>query len=62
MFHLFSNCSILFINYTQNYKLMKRTLIFIETLIAIGIGVCIGISPLGRIPAVRLFLKAVTGG
>ena len=33
-----------------------------EGLIAIGIGLCIGFSPLGRIPAVRIFVKAVTGG
>jgi len=33
-----------------------------EALIAVGIGICIGISPIGKIPAVRLFIKAVTGG
>ena len=41
---------------------MKRKVIIMEALIAIGIGVCIVISPLGRIPAVRFFVKAVTGG
>ena len=33
-----------------------------ESLIAVGIGVCIGFSLVGRIPAVKLFIKAVTGG
>ena len=33
-----------------------------EVLIAIGIGICIGISPLGKTPAIKLFVKAVTGG
>jgi hypothetical protein len=33
-----------------------------EALIAIGIGLCIGISPVGKIPAVKLFIKAMTGG
>lgn len=32
-----------------------------EALIAIGIGICIGCSPIGRIPAVKIFIKAVTG-
>ena len=32
------------------------------SLIAVGIGLCIGFSPVGRIPAVKLFVKAVTGG
>ena len=33
-----------------------------EGLIAIGIGLCIGFSPIGRIPAVKLFIQAMTGG
>ena len=33
-----------------------------KSLIAIGIGLCIGFSPVGKIPAVRLFIQAVTGG
>ena len=33
-----------------------------ESLIAVGIGICIGFSPVGRIPAVKLFIKAITGG
>ena len=33
-----------------------------ESLIAVGIGICIGLSPVGRIPAVKLFVKAITGG
>ena len=33
-----------------------------ETLIAIGIGICIGISPIGKLPAVKIIVKAVTGG
>ena len=33
-----------------------------QTLIAVGIGLCIGFSPVGRIPAVKLFIQAVTGG
>ena len=33
-----------------------------ESLIAVSIGLCIGISPIGRIPAVKLFIKAMTGG
>ena len=32
-----------------------------ESLIAVGIGICIGFSPVGRIPAVKLFIKAITG-
>ena len=31
-------------------------------LISMCIGVCIEISPLGRIPAVRLFVKIITRG
>jgi hypothetical protein len=33
-----------------------------EALIAVGIGLCIGFSPVGRIPAVKIFIKAMTGG
>ena len=33
-----------------------------QTLIAVGIGLCIGFSPVGRIPAVKLFIRAMTGG
>ena len=33
-----------------------------KTLIAVGIGLCIGFSPIGRIPAVKLFIQAMTGG
>ena len=33
-----------------------------EGLIAVGIGLCIGFSPIGRIPAVKLVIKAITGG
>lgn len=33
-----------------------------EAFIAIGIGICIGIAPLGKIPAVKIFVKAVTEG
>ena len=33
-----------------------------ESLIAVGIGLCIGFSPVGRIPVVKLFITAVTGG
>ena len=33
-----------------------------EGLIAVGIGLCIGFSPIGRIPAVKLFITAMTGG
>jgi len=33
-----------------------------EALIAIGIGLCIRFSPVGKIPAVKLIIKAVTGG
>ena len=33
-----------------------------QALIAVGIGLCIGFSPVGRIPAVKLFIKAMTGG
>lgn len=33
-----------------------------EGLIAVGIGLCIGFSPIGRIPAVKIFIKAMTGG
>ena len=40
---------------------MKKKFIM-EALIAIGIGLCIGFSPVGRIPGVRLFIKAMTGG
>ena len=40
---------------------MKKRIIM-EGLIAIGIGICIGFSPLGKIPAVKFFIKAVTGG
>lgn len=41
---------------------MKRKKLIMEALIAIGIGLCIGISPVGKIPAVKLIIKAVTGG
>ena len=40
---------------------MKKKLIM-EGLIAVCLGICIGISPIGRIPAVRIFIRAVTGG
>ena len=33
-----------------------------ESLIAIGIGLCIGFSPIGQIPAVKIFVKMMTGG
>ena len=33
-----------------------------ESLIAVGIGLCIGFSPIGRIPAVKIIIKAMTGG
>ena len=33
-----------------------------KSLIAIGIGICIGISPLGKTSAVKIFVTAVTGG
>ena len=33
-----------------------------ESLIAVGIGICIGFSPIGRIPGIRLFVTSVTGG
>ena len=33
-----------------------------KALIAVGIGLCIAFSPVGRIPAVKIFIKAVTGG
>ena len=33
-----------------------------KSLIAIGIGLCIGFSPIGNIPGVRLLITAVTGG
>lgn len=33
-----------------------------NALIAVGIGFCIGFSPIGKIPAVKLFIKAMTGG
>jgi len=33
-----------------------------EALIAVGIGLCVGFSPVGRIPTVRIFIKAMTGG
>ena len=33
-----------------------------EGLIEVGIGICIGFSTVGRIPAVKLFIKAITGG
>ena len=39
---------------------MKKN--YMEAIIAIGIGLCIGFSPLGRIPAVKVFIKVVTGG
>ena len=33
-----------------------------EGLIAISIGLVIGFSPIGKIPVVKIFVKAVTGG
>jgi len=33
-----------------------------ESLIAVVIGLCIGFLPVSRIPAVKLFIVAVTGG
>lgn len=33
-----------------------------ESLIAIGIGLCIGFSPVGKISAVKILIQAVTGG
>ena len=33
-----------------------------KIIIAIGIGVCIGLSSVGKIPGVKLFITAVTGG
>ena len=39
-----------------------QLLSFMEALIAVGISLCIGFSPVGRIPAVKLFIKAMTGG
>ena len=40
---------------------MKKKIIM-EGLIAVGIGLCIRFSPIGRIPAVKLIIKAITGG
>ena len=40
---------------------MKKKIIM-DALIAVSIGLCIGFSPVGRIPAVKLFIKAMTGG
>ena len=40
---------------------MKKKFIM-EALIAVGIGLCIGFSPIGKIPGVKLFIKAMTGG
>jgi len=31
-------------------------------LIAVGISLCIGFSPIGNIPAVRIIVIAITGG
>jgi hypothetical protein len=33
-----------------------------KSLIAIAIGICIGLSPLGKTSVVRLIVLAVTGG
>ena len=33
-----------------------------KSLVAVCLGICIGISPIGKIPAVKLFVTAVTGG
>jgi len=33
-----------------------------EALIAVGIGLCIGFSPIGKISAVKLFIKAMIEG
>ena len=33
-----------------------------ETLITIGIGICIGCSPIGSMPIVKTIVKAVMGG
>ena len=33
-----------------------------EALIAVGIGICLGFSPVGNIPAVRICIRALTGG
>lgn len=33
-----------------------------ESLIAIGIGICIGLSPLGKSKVVKLIISAITGG
>lgn len=33
-----------------------------EALIAVGIGLCIGFSPVARISVVKIFIKAMTGG
>ena len=41
---------------------MKKKKLIMEGLIAVGIGICIGLSPIGKIPAVKIFIKAVTGG
>jgi len=40
---------------------MKKKFIM-EALIAVGIGLFIGFSPVGGIPAVKIFIKAMTGG
>ena len=34
----------------------------VNTLIYLGIGLCIGFSPLGNTKAVKLIVKIVTGG
>ena len=33
-----------------------------QVLIVVGISICIRLSPVGRIPGVKLFIKTMTGG
>ena len=34
----------------------------VDTIIIFGVGLCIGFSPLGKLKAVKILVKAVTGG
>ena len=34
----------------------------VNTIICLGVGLCIGFSPLGNTRAIKLIVKAVTGG
>ena len=41
---------------------MNKKKLIMEALIVVGLGLAIGFSPIGKIPAVRIIVQVITGG